>query len=51
MANAVKKTISLPSALTGAEAIVTGDHELLALPEFRGVRLCNLRDYLDSSAT
>ena len=42
----------LECALTGnADAIVTGDHELLALREFRGVRLFSLRDYLDFSAT
>jgi putative PIN family toxin of toxin-antitoxin system len=38
----------LECALTGrAEAIVTGDRALLALREFRGVRLLSLRDYLD----
>jgi predicted nucleic acid-binding protein len=42
----------LECALTGnAEAIVTGDHELLALREFRGVRVLSLRDYLQSSTT
>ena len=39
----------LECALTGnAEVIVTGDHELLALRHFRGVRLLSLRDYLES---
>jgi putative PIN family toxin of toxin-antitoxin system len=38
----------LECALTGrAQAIVTGDHALLALKDFRGVRLLSLRDYLD----
>lgn len=31
----------------GAEAIVTGDRALLALREFRGVRIISLREYLD----
>ena len=39
----------LECALTGrAEAIVTGDHALLALKDFRGVRLLSLREYLDT---
>jgi uncharacterized protein len=39
----------LECALTGrAEAIVTGDHGLLRLHEFRGIRLLSLREYLDS---
>ena len=29
-----------------AEAIVTGDKEMLALKEYRGVRIINLREYL-----
>lgn len=38
----------LECALAGrADAIVTGDHALLALGEFRGVRVMSLRDYLD----
>ncbi len=39
----------LECALTGrAQAIVTGDHALLALENFRGVRLLSLRGYLDT---
>lgn len=39
----------LECALTGrAEAIVTGDHALTALKDFRGVRLLSLREYLDT---
>ena len=39
----------LECAVAGrADAIVTGDHALLALREFRGVRVLSLRDYLDS---
>lgn len=38
----------LECALTGrAQGIVTGDRALLALHNFRGVRLLSLRDYLD----
>jgi predicted nucleic acid-binding protein len=38
----------LECALTGrSQAIVTGDRALLALHNFRGVRLLSLRDYLD----
>ncbi len=38
----------LECAVAGrAEAIVTGDRALLALREFRGVRVVSLRDYLD----
>ena len=38
----------LECALTGrAQAIVTGDGALLALQNFRGVRLLSLRGYLD----
>lgn len=38
----------LECALTGrAQAIVTGDHALLNLHDFRGVGLLRLRDYLD----
>ena len=38
----------LECALTGrAQAIVTGDRALLALHDFRGMRLLSLRDYLD----
>jgi uncharacterized protein len=41
----------LECALTGrAQAIVTGDHALLALRNFRGVRLLSLRDYMDEPA-
>jgi uncharacterized protein len=41
----------LECALTGrAQAIVTGDRALLALRNFRGVRLLSLRDYLDEPA-
>ena len=37
----------LECALAGrAEAIVTGDHALLALREYKSVRLISLRDYL-----
>jgi putative PIN family toxin of toxin-antitoxin system len=40
----------LECALTGhAEAIVTGDRELLAVKDFRGVRLLSLREYLASA--
>lgn len=40
----------LECALTGrADAIVTGDRGLLALHQFRGVRLLTLREYLGSS--
>jgi putative PIN family toxin of toxin-antitoxin system len=42
----------LECALTGrAQAIVTGDRVLLALDNFRGVRLLSLREYLDSGTT
>jgi uncharacterized protein len=38
----------LECAVAGrAEAIVTGDKALLALREYRGVRILSLRDYLD----
>jgi putative PIN family toxin of toxin-antitoxin system len=38
----------LECALEGrAEAIVTGDHALLALREYKGVRVISLRDYLE----
>lgn len=38
----------LECALAGkAEAIVTGDRALLALREYRGVRVVSLREYLD----
>jgi uncharacterized protein len=41
----------LECALTGrAQAIVTGDHVLLALESFRGVRLLSLREYLDTGS-
>ena len=37
----------LECALTGqAKAIVTGDHALLALGEYHGVRIISLREYL-----
>jgi uncharacterized protein len=37
----------LECALVGhAEAIVTGDHVLLSLREYRGVRIISLREYL-----
>lgn len=39
----------LECALTGgADAIVTGDHALLGLRSYRGVRVLSLREYLDS---
>ena len=42
----------LECALTGrAQAIITGDHVLLALENFRGVRLLSLREYLDAGTT
>jgi putative toxin-antitoxin system toxin component, PIN family len=42
----------LECALTGhAQAIVTGDHALLALEDFRGVRLLSLREYLQTGTT
>ena len=38
----------LECALAGrAEVIVTGDHALLALREYQGVRIITLRDYLE----
>ena len=38
----------LECALTGrAKAIVTGDHALLALSEYQGVRIIGLREYLE----
>lgn len=38
----------LECAVSGnADAIVTGDHELLSLARFRGIELMNLRTYLD----
>jgi putative PIN family toxin of toxin-antitoxin system len=41
----------LECALTGhAQAIVTGDRALLALGNFRGVRLLSLRNCLDGRA-
>jgi putative PIN family toxin of toxin-antitoxin system len=41
----------LECALAGrAEAIVTGDHALLALREYKSVRLISLRDYLEGRA-
>ena len=40
----------LECALTGrARAIVTGDRALLALENFRGVRLLTLREYLETA--
>lgn len=40
----------LECALAGrADVIVTGDRALLALGEYRGVRLVSLREYLDSA--
>ncbi len=42
----------LECALTGrAQAIVTGDHALLALENFRGVRLLSLHEYVDRRTT
>jgi putative PIN family toxin of toxin-antitoxin system len=42
----------LECALAGrVEAIVTSDHALLALGEFRGVRVISLRDYLGPNQT
>lgn len=42
----------LECALTGhAHAIVTGDRALLALHDFRGIRMLSLRDYLEHSMT
>jgi uncharacterized protein len=39
----------LECALSGkAEAIVTGDKEMLALKEFKGIRIISLREYLES---
>ena len=41
----------LECALTGrAQAVVTGDRMLLALQDFRGVRLLSLRQYLEPSS-
>ena len=40
----------LECALTGhAEVIVTGDHSLLALGEYKGVRIVRLREYLGAA--
>ena len=40
----------LECALTGrAEIIVTGDHSLLALGEYKGVRIIRLREYLGAA--
>jgi putative PIN family toxin of toxin-antitoxin system len=40
----------LECALTGrAEVIVTGDHSLLVLGEYKGVRIIRLRDYLGAA--
>jgi len=40
----------LECALTGrAEVIVTGDHRLLALGEYKGVRIIRLREYLGAA--
>jgi len=40
----------LECALTGrAEVIVIGDHSLLALGEYKGVRIIRLREYLDAA--
>jgi len=40
----------LECALTGrAEVIVTGDHSLLALGEYKGVRIIRLREYLGAA--
>ena len=42
----------LECALTGrAEAIVTGDHALLALHKYRGVNIVSLCEYLDMQHT
>lgn len=39
----------LECALAGqAELLVTGDHQLLALGKYHGVRIVSLRSYLDS---
>ena len=39
----------LECALSGnADAIVTGDKEMLALREFKGIRIISLREYLES---
>jgi putative PIN family toxin of toxin-antitoxin system len=41
----------LECALAGrAEAIVTGDHALVALREYKSVRLITLRDFLEKTA-
>lgn len=38
----------LECAIVGkADAVVTGDHELIALREYRGVRIISLREYLE----
>jgi len=40
----------LECALSGkASAIVTGDRQMLALSEYRGIRIISLRDYLDQT--
>ena len=40
----------LECAVAGrADAIVTGDHAILALREFQGIRLLSLRDYLGNA--
>jgi putative PIN family toxin of toxin-antitoxin system len=41
----------LECALTGrAEVIMTGDHALLSLGEYSGVRIISLRDYLERTS-
>ena len=37
------------SAAAGADAIVTGDRELLALGQYAGTRILSLREYLDAA--
>jgi putative PIN family toxin of toxin-antitoxin system len=40
----------LECAMSGkASAIVTGDRQMLALGEYRGIRIISLRDYLDET--
>jgi predicted nucleic acid-binding protein len=40
----------LECAITGrAEAIVSGDKDLLELREYRGVRILSLREYLEGN--
>ena len=43
----VKDNMFLECALAGADCLVTGDHDLLALHPFRGIPILRLRLFLD----